>query len=229
MAYSLVLAIFLAYLPIYFWLKFFLKWDKEKPEPFKWLLLIFFLGILCTPLIYHLQSFFHFSYFNQNLNLFFVSLIEEIFKLLIPFLVLKKNKYFDEAFDGIIYLIVFGLGLAFIENIGITIEELVSNHSFSNVFLYLFLRFLGANLLHALTGGLLGYFFALYLIKKKASFLFLGLIFSSLAHWFFNFLMINFSLTTFIIGLAFFGVIMSLLFKFGQILKSIKKPIQYPF
>ena len=42
---------------------------------------------------------------------------EESFKLLALWLVLRKNPYFDEHFDGIIYAVCVGLGFAAVENI----------------------------------------------------------------------------------------------------------------
>lgn len=45
------------------------------------------------------------------------ALPEELFKLLALWLVLRKNPYFDEHFDGIVYAVCVGLGFAAIENI----------------------------------------------------------------------------------------------------------------
>ena len=46
------------------------------------------------------------------------ALPEETFKLLALWLVLRKNPFFDEHFDGIVYAVCVGLGFAAIENIG---------------------------------------------------------------------------------------------------------------
>ena len=42
---------------------------------------------------------------------------EEAFKLLALWLILRKNPYFDEHFDGIVYAVCVGLGFAAIENV----------------------------------------------------------------------------------------------------------------
>ena len=42
---------------------------------------------------------------------------EELAKLLMLWLVLKSNKYFDEYFDGVVYAVCVGLGFAALENI----------------------------------------------------------------------------------------------------------------
>jgi len=51
-------------------------------------------------------------------NAFLVAAIpEETFKLLALWLILRKNPYFDEHFDGIVYAVCVGLGFAGFENI----------------------------------------------------------------------------------------------------------------
>ena len=51
------------------------------------------------------------------------ALPEESFKLLALWLVLRKNPYFDEHFDGIVYAECVGLGFAAIENIFYVFRE----------------------------------------------------------------------------------------------------------
>lgn len=51
------------------------------------------------------------------------ALPEESFKLLALWLVLRKNPYFDEHFDGIVYAVCIGLGFAAIENIFYVLSE----------------------------------------------------------------------------------------------------------
>ena len=48
---------------------------------------------------------------------------EETFKLLALWMILRKNPYFDEHFDGIVYAVCVGLGFAAIENIGYVFSE----------------------------------------------------------------------------------------------------------
>ena len=56
------------------------------------------------------------------------ALPEETFKLLALWLVLRKNPFFDELFDGIVYAVCVGLGFAAVENIGyiLSYDEWVS-------------------------------------------------------------------------------------------------------
>lgn len=56
--------------------------------------------------------------FGTTAQAFFVAALpEETFKLLALWWVLRKNPYFDEHFDGIVYAVCVGLGFAAVENI----------------------------------------------------------------------------------------------------------------
>lgn len=50
------------------------------------------------------------------------ALSEELSKLFVLWLILRKNPYFNEHFDGIVYAVSIGLGFAAMENIGYLIE-----------------------------------------------------------------------------------------------------------
>lgn len=55
---------------------------------------------------------------GTTIQAFFVAALpEESFKLLALWLVLRKNPFFDEHFDGIVYAVCVGLGFAAIENV----------------------------------------------------------------------------------------------------------------
>lgn len=55
---------------------------------------------------------------GTTINAFVVAALpEETFKLLVLWLVLRKNPYFDEHFDGIVYAVCVGLGFAALENV----------------------------------------------------------------------------------------------------------------
>ena len=56
--------------------------------------------------------------FGTTVQAFFVAAVpEEGLKLLALWLLLRKNPYFDEHFDGIVYAVCVGLGFAAIENV----------------------------------------------------------------------------------------------------------------
>ena len=56
--------------------------------------------------------------FDTSIMAFLVAALpEELFKLFALWLVLRKNPYFDEHFDGIVYAVCVGLGFAAFENV----------------------------------------------------------------------------------------------------------------
>ncbi|MGC8651172.1 MAG: PrsW family intramembrane metalloprotease [Minisyncoccia bacterium] len=237
MALTLVLASFLGILPISIWLMFFLWQDIKKPEPFKWLLLLFACGIVITPLVWYLESLYLKllrADLNNDLNLLTISMvylgiafIEEMSKFTTAFLILKKNKYFNEAIDAMIYLIVLALGFALVENILAGSQEITEGNLLLLVLQTMSLRFVGANLLHALSSGLIGFFWALSLVKKKKAYLFWGLISGIILHFIFNLVIIKFGgLAVFFVSLGLFFMTIGLLWAF-DILKQIEKPINF--
>ena len=100
-----------------------------QPEPTSWLRKAFFYGVaICFPvaLVEGAISAVLFGNVTEATNLvettldaFFVAALpEESFKLLALWLILRRNPYFDEHFDGIVYAVCVGLGFASLENIG---------------------------------------------------------------------------------------------------------------
>ena len=64
------------------------------------------------------------SIIDTTIQAFFVAALpEESCKLLVLWLVLRKNPYFDEHFDGIVYAVCVGLGFAAIENVFYVLGE----------------------------------------------------------------------------------------------------------
>ena len=83
------------------------------------------------------------------------------------------------------------LGFALVENILVVSQDFIDYHSLDRVLLILTLRFFGANLLHALSSGIIGFFWTLKLVTGKKKYLGLGLILGILLHWVFNIAIIN--------------------------------------
>ena len=106
----------------------FYLWSKDsKREPTRWLLGSVLLGgIICLPVIYlkGVLSSLLFSPAGIPVTLFesvadtllVEAVLEEIFKFLAFWLVVFRNRYFDEHFDGIIYAAAVALGFAVVEN-----------------------------------------------------------------------------------------------------------------
>ena len=104
-------------------------WKKDKrKEPTSWLakatsygVLIVFPVVLVEMLIGS-ALFYSTGYpatlWGTTANAFLVAALpEETFKLLALWIVLRKNPYFDEHFDGIVYAVCVGLGFAGVENV----------------------------------------------------------------------------------------------------------------
>ena len=237
MALIFFMSSFLGILPIVLWLVFFLWQDILKPEPLKWLMILFGLGILITPLVWYGEGLYlkllrvdlnvSLSVFNIILVYGGIAIIEELTKFFSAYFILKKNKHFDEAIDAMIYLIVLALGFGLVENILAASQEIVEGGILLPVLQTMSLRFVGANLLHALSSGIIGFFWALSLLKKKKSYLYWGLILGIVLHFFFNLVIIRFGGTAvFLISLGLFLVTVGLLWAF-DLLKRIKKPIKF--
>ena len=110
-----------ALLWLYIWKK-----DPQK-EPISWLVKAFLWGVgICIPVGF-LELTIEGVLFGggepstllgTTARAFFVAAVpEESFKLLALWLILRKNPYFDEHFDGIVYAVCVGLGFAAIENV----------------------------------------------------------------------------------------------------------------
>ena len=150
-----------AFLWWYIW-----KQDKKK-EPTKWLakatgygaLVIFPVAlaemVISSVLFYPEGS--PSTLFGTTATAFLVAAVpEETFKLLALWLVLRRNPYFDEHFDGIVYAVCVGLGFAAIENVG---------YLFSNIDDWMsvaFLRSLMAVPGHYAFAILMGYYYSKY-------------------------------------------------------------------
>ena len=102
--------------------------DRRSPEPAGWLLKAFVLGMLSADasllISQPLQMLGAFSaepvsvWDHFRVAFFGAGVPEEIAKLFMLWLVLRKNPHYDENFDGIVYAVCVGMGFAFVENIG---------------------------------------------------------------------------------------------------------------
>lgn len=89
------------------------------------------------------------------------ALPEEAFKLFALWLVLRKNPYFDEHFDGIVYAVCVGLGFAAFENVFYVINE-------ENWLAVAIARSLLAVPGHYAFAILMGYYYSLYHFVDKS-------------------------------------------------------------
>lgn len=180
--------IFTALLPVAILAYYIYNKDKRSPEPTGQLVKAFLLGILSIPLslcislplgAIHVYPAEITNIWDSIRTAFFGAAIpEEIAKFAIFWLIVRKNRYFDENLDGIVYAVFVSLGFAAIENI---------MYLFSNYDTYLNVginRALFAVPGHFCYGILMGYYYSLYRFQPKASkmHLVLALIVPVIAH-----------------------------------------------
>ena len=101
--------------------------DKKSPEPTGQLVKAFLFGVLSVPLSFCMSMPLGMigaypteanSILGSVCTAFFGAAIpEEIAKFLMLWLLLRKNRYFDEKMDGIVYAVCVSLGFAALENI----------------------------------------------------------------------------------------------------------------
>ena len=101
------------------------------------------------------------SYAAYNFLLTFVAvaLVEEGFKWIALYIITSKSKHFNSLFDGIIYAVFVSLGFAIVENI-----KYVFSYGMSTAFLRAFTSIPG----HMFFGVVMGYFYSMRHIEKKA-------------------------------------------------------------
>lgn len=214
----------LAFLPPVLWLFFYLREDRH-PEP-KSLLLLSFVGGMLTAIIAvfaeclwavivtgasctDLNS----TGVNPLWIFIGISFIEEYAKYLPVKLLIHKRKDFDEPVDAMVYMMTAALGFASLENAVFSFKIFYGTMENPLALLPLsqtgFLagldmavnRFVGANLLHALSSGIVGFFLArAWFSPNRHHFVALGIILASLLHTGFNYLILireTFSQATF--------------------------------
>ena len=160
-----------ALLPVAFLLYYIYKSDP-LPEPSKFLWKSFLYGVLIIIPVSFVEMPINLLLINilpensmilSTAKAFFVAAIpEESFKLLALWLVLRKNPYFDEHIDGIIYAVFVSLGFAAFENIG---------YLFTNMDEWMKVGFMRALLAlpgHYAFGVLMGFFYSLYYFVNRS-------------------------------------------------------------
>ncbi len=178
--------------PALFWLWFWLREDKLRPEPLLLIAITFIGGMAVVPLALPLQMLAIELYIGTNLVVAWV-IIEEVLKYALAVLVILWNRAVDEPIDMIIYMIVIALGFAALENTLFLLSPLMSGDYLNSTLTGSF-RFLGATLLHVLASGTVGVFLAFAFYKSKLAqiaFGMIGLFLAIVLHALFNFFIIG--------------------------------------
>ncbi len=179
-------------IPAIFWLWFWLREDRERPEPYSLIAVAFLGGMAAVIVTLPLQKFVMDQYSGDNLIFVWVT-IEEVLKYAAALIVVLWHKAVDEPIDLIIYMIAIALGFAALENALFIFNPLTDGQYASSALTGLF-RFLGATLLHVLASGTVGA--ALALTYYKTRFIrsiagMIGLFIAIVLHALFNFLIMG--------------------------------------
>ena len=193
--------IFLTFLPPVLWLLFYLHEDR-RPEPKLLLALAFVGGMASVVVALFIQLFlledpggllpYYFAITFEAYPIFYffvIGIVEEYVKYLpVKFLIFRRIE-FDEPVDAMIYMMTSAMGFAALENLFFGVP--LFRESFMSGLEVVTNRFLGANLLHALSSAIVGYFIAKsFLSPYHHHFVAAGIIIASLLHLVFNYLIL---------------------------------------
>ncbi len=193
-----LLALSMAFIPGFAWLAFYLREDTH-PEPKRLIAFTFTVGMAFGLFTVGVERFFtittgRFGVVELSLlSLIGLALIEEVMKYAAAHFSVKNNPAFREPVDAMIYMIVAALGFATLENIGAVSNLISSVASIPAILEVISFRFVGATLLHALTSGVVGYYWALGIrAQHPLRHIPSGLSLAALLHVFFNYLILNY-------------------------------------
>lgn len=210
-----LVAIILGLLPGFAWLLFYLREDLH-PEPKRLIALAFvngaafaFLALGGQLISQEILEAYGFPVLGALAFTIF-AFIEEILKFGAAYTAIHRRPEFDEPVDAMIYVIAAALGFATVENVGVVSAPAGETLLLANVFQLVTFRFVGATLLHTLTSGIVGYYWALGIAHfgKPAWQLTKGLFIASILHAIFNLIILRYGdvvfAIVFLIAIGFF-------------------------
>lgn len=159
---ALLYAILSGILPSFIWLFFWLREDRQHPEPRSLLAACFFGGMLAVVAAIFAERYIAELYSDPTIRYTLWAGIEEVFKFIAIALIGLRAQANDEPIDAMIYCIVVALGFAALENTLFILDPL-SGGEIARSIVTGNMRFMGATLLHivssATIGFCIGYFF----------------------------------------------------------------------
>ncbi|MBX9906961.1 PrsW family intramembrane metalloprotease [Patescibacteria group bacterium] len=180
------------FIPAFFWLWFWLREDKNRPEPKLLIASAFFAGMGVVVITLPLQKL-ALDNFSGTELLFVWVVIEEILKYAAALVVVLWNKAVDEPIDAIVYMITIALGFSALENALFIFTPLAEGRVVESLLTGNF-RFLGATLLHVVASGTVGAAMAFAFYRPKVERVFwstFGLCVAIVLHMLFNFFIID--------------------------------------
>lgn len=193
-----LITVVLALLPGFAWLFFYLQEDPH-PEPRRLIALTFVAGAASAVLAFGVEIVLNTELISFGIppltpaSLIILAFVEEFAKFAAAYLIVHRNRNFDEPIDAMIYMVIASLGFATVENIGAITGNQGLTAIVSSAFETASFRFIGATLLHALASGILGYYWAISVREFRAPKpLLQGLVIATGLHAFFNYLIIGY-------------------------------------
>jgi len=186
---TIIIAFISGIVPALIWLWFWLKEDKENPEPKGLIAMTFILGMLSVLLILPLEKFAKSQIVNPATLTIVLSIMEEVIKYLAAVAIAIKSHKTNDPVDFAIHMITAALGFAALENTLFLIEPIALGQTAVSV-LTGNLRFIGATLLHATASSFIGIGLGLALKKsiwEKRFYLLGGFSAAITLHTIFNF------------------------------------------
>ena len=161
---DLVFAILAAILPAFVMLAYVLWYDRNHPEPSSMLFKGFVCGVLSLGVLNLFWDYFpaYFEWADQDRTVIgkikyafcSVAFAEEGVKLIMLWILLSKNPFFDERFDGIVYAVSVSMGFAAFENL----DYVLDSKEWGEVAA---IRAVLTVPMHYMCGVLMGYFYSL--------------------------------------------------------------------
>ncbi len=167
--------------------------DKYEKEPVGLLLLTLGLGCLIPFPVIFVENFLTNikpsipANWDNHFNAFYMAFVvagftEEFFKFLVLYLLIWKNKNFNEKFDGIVYAVFVSLGFAAVENV-----MYVYNFGVSTGYVRAIISVPG----HALFGVTMGFYFGLakFYTSQRSVLFIKAMLFPVILHGIFDFIL----------------------------------------
>jgi RsiW-degrading membrane proteinase PrsW (M82 family) len=162
----ILIAILAGMVPALLWLFFWLREDRDHPEPRGLIFMTFVAGMLVVIFVLPVEKFIAAFPFTSVTKTVLWAAAEELFKYGAFLAILFHNQYLDEPIDYPIYLITAGLGFAALENTLFILHPLQARDMTVSL-LTGNMRFLGATLLHSASGALIGISLGLTYFQPK--------------------------------------------------------------
>ena len=153
---SFVYALLSGLLPSFIWLWFWLREDRQNPEPRTLLAACFFGGILAVIAAVFAEKWVASIYTDPTIRYTLWAAIEELFKFIAVALIALHTSSNDEPIDAMIYCIVAALGFAAVEN-ALFIMGPLSGGEVAKAIVTGNMRFMGATLLHTVSSATVGF------------------------------------------------------------------------